>query len=195
MKTCRSLLFAAASMLSTMGLAAEFRNYETPGNLESKHDLGCVESDQLNNQHTPADLFRALKKCLAEKKYQPGAFLFAIGGVYGRFDTLRVADQTAHQGVTVLRMQALSIFEKDPDVKSQFTSELKKTLGTPDSLKNVCQEIQRIGPPQYFPRYLIQHGMDAFNPQPNTDGLVSSFDAKVAWKKALDSYLHCPNLS
>jgi len=195
LRAFRLPLFIAAGLLSTAGFAAEFRNFETPGNLESTHNLGCVDSDRLNSQNTPADLFKALKKCLDEKKYHSGAFLFAMGGVYGRFDSLRVADKTAHQGVTVLRIQALSAFEQDPDLKSQFTSELKNTLGNPDNLKQVCQEIQRIGPPAYFPRYLIQHGMDAFNPNPNTDGLVTNFDAAAAWKKSLDTYLHCPGLS
>lgn len=91
------VLSALSFSIATASVAAEFRNYESPGNLESKYDLGCVGAEKLENKHTPSDLFKALIKCTEQEKYKEGAFLFALGGVYGRFDSLRVTDQTAHQ--------------------------------------------------------------------------------------------------
>ena len=53
-------------------------------------------------------------------------------------------------------------------------------------------QIERIGAPDYYPRYMVQHGMQAFLISDGSDGLVKDFDAPAAWKQALDSYLHCP---
>jgi len=36
--------------------------------------------------------------------------------------------------------------------------------------------------------------MGAFLKSGPADGLVKNFDAKAAWKQALDTYLHCPGL-
>ena len=92
--------------------------------------------------------------------YKEGTFLFALAGAYGRFDTLRVADNSAHQAVAVARMQALSTLDKSK--QTAFQESLKATLGNPEGLAAACKEIVRIGPPNYYPRYMIQHGMGAF---------------------------------
>jgi hypothetical protein len=55
----------------------------------------------------------------------------------------------------------------------------------------MCKEVERIGPPAYFPRYMIQHGMGAFLNNGSGDGLVKDFDAKAAWQESLAGYLHC----
>ena len=178
--------------LAAEGLAAEIRNYQAPGNLESKHDLGCVSSEKLSSKYTPADLYRALSRCVESNRNKEGAFLFALAGVYARFDSLRVEDKSAHQAVTVLRMQALGA--QDKSKQEAFKEALNKTLGNPEGLAAACKEIVRIGPPDYYPRYMIQHGMGAFLKSGSGDGLVKGFDAKAAWKQSLDTYLHCPGL-
>ncbi len=170
----------------------QFKNYEAPGNLESKNDLGCVGAEKLGNRYTPADLYKAVSKCVESSKYKEGVFLFALAGVYGRFDSLRVEDKTAHQAVTVLLMQALG--SQDKNKQAAFKEGLNKTLGTPEGLAAACKDIVRIGPPDYFPRYMIQHGMDAFLKSGSGNGLVIGFDERAAWKQSLDTYLHCPGL-
>jgi hypothetical protein len=146
----------------------------------------------MENKYTPTDLYKAVSKCAQAGKYKDGAFLFAVAGVYGRFDTLRVMDKTAHQAVTVARMQALSTLNEDK--QAAFKDSLNKTLGNPEGLAAACKDIVRIGPPNYYPRYMIQHGMGAFLKSGSGDGLVKDFDAKAAWKQSLDTYLHCPGL-
>lgn len=175
--------------LASASYGAEFRNFEAPGNLESKNDIGCVGPEKLSNTYTPADLYKAVSNCASQDKYVEGVYLFALAGVYGRFDTFRVSDKTAHQAVTVLVMQSfgsLSMQKKD-----EFKQNLKKTLGTPEGLAKVCKKIDSLGPPNYYPRYMVQHGMGAFDSNKSGNGLVADFDAKTAWKKSLDTYLHC----
>lgn len=171
----------------------QINNYEAPGNLESKNDLGCVGTEKLENKFTPADLYKAIPACTKKGKYKEGAVLFALAGTYGRFDTLRVTDQSAYQAVTVLKIQAFSAMP--PDQQNAFKESVSKTIGNPDGLAAVCKEIARIGPPNYYPRYMIQHGMGAFTKTgADDDGLVKNFNTSAAWQQSLDTYLQCPNL-
>ncbi len=167
-------------------------NYEAPGNLESKNDLACVGPEALENRFTPADLFMAVPACTEQGRYQEGAILFALAGTYGRFDTLRVIDESAHQALTVLKMYALGAMS--PDQQSAFRDSVGKTIGSPDGLAAFCKEIVRIGPPNYYPRYMVQHGLRAITQTEAGDGLLKDFNAAEAWMESLDAYLHCPNL-
>ncbi|WP_243375411.1 hypothetical protein [Geotalea sp. SG265] len=190
----KSFVFTAIALTlysSTGSLAAEIRNYEAEGNLESKNDVGCIEKGKVENKLTPADLYTGSVKCVEQDKYKEGVFLFALAGVYGYFDTLRVADTTAHQAVSVLSMTVLD--SMDENKNETFIQTVEKTLGTPASLKETCKEIKRIGPPIYYPRYMIQHGMGAFVGSRSGYELMPKFDSVAAWKESLDKYLHCPD--
>jgi len=165
-------------------------NHAAPGNLESNHDLGCIGGEQIENRYTPTDLYKSVAVCVRAGRYREADLLFAVAGVYGRFDTLRVSDKSAHQATQVALMQALAPL--DEARKTAFRESLPKLFGDPQGLASSCREIERTGPPNYFPRYMIQHGMGAFLPAVPGNGLVENFDPKAAWKQSLDSYLHCP---
>lgn len=171
-------------------LQAQVTNHTTPGSLEPTHDIGCASPEQLDDTHTPADLYRGLAACVEEQQYERGVLLFALAGTYGRYDTLRVADRTAHQAVVVLHMNHFDTLD-DSD-RQQFSETLKRTVADPVELDKLCNEIRGIGAPTYFPRYMVQHGMAAFQGDLANDGLVEGFDAEAAWNDSLVSYLHCP---
>jgi len=170
----------------------QVRSYEAPGNLEAKHELGCVTAEKLSNKFTPVDLYKAVSACAKQGKNKEGAILFALAGTYGRFDTLRVSDKSAHQATSVLTMQVFGGMQ--PDQQNAFKDSVSKTVGTPSGLAAACKEITRIGPPNYYPGYMIQHGMGAFTKTGADNGLVKDFNAAAAWKQSLGTYLHCPNL-
>ena len=193
-KTISGIIFFATFGLTNFALAEQvppqqITSFETPGNLVSTNALKCVGAESLENKFTPADLYSAVPICAKQGKYNEGFFLFALAGTYGRFDTLRVSDKSAHQAVSILLMQAFG--DMTPDERDGFQKVLNKTIENPDSLASTCQLIERIGPPTYYPRYMIQHGMAAFTSNGTDDGLVKNFDASAAWKLSLDSYLHC----
>jgi len=165
---------------------------EAPGNLESKYDVGCIGADKVESKYTPIDLYKAMSKCVNSGMYKEGALLFAVAGTYGRFDTFRVVDKTAHQAVDVAFMHALGAL--DENKRTDFQENIKEILGSPEGLAAACREIVRIGVPDYYPRYMIQHGMGAFTKKGDGDELAKDFDAKAAWKKSLDTYLHCPSI-
>lgn len=172
--------------------STQIQNYTAPGNLESNHELGCVGVEKLSSNFSPADLYHAVLVCSNKGQYKEAAILFALAGLYGRFDVLRVADKTAHQAIPALKMEMAA--KMSVEQKNTLASNLTQTLGNAAGLANVCKEFVRLGPPTYHPRYMIQHGMDAFIKDKIGQGLVKEFNATAAWKKALDEYLHCPSL-
>lgn len=198
MRSFTAITFAGLTLcISINGFATEptsqprINNHEASGNLESQHAVGCVNASSLSNKYTPADLYKAVSVCINQGKFKEGALLFALAGTYGRFDTLRVSDRSAHQALSVLKLQTFG--NMAPDKQKAFQNSIEKTLGNPQGLATACTEIKHIGPPNYAPRYMIQHGMGAFTRAGNDDGLVKDFNAPAAWKQSLDDYLHCPN--
>lgn len=166
---------------------------EAPGNLESTQDIGCAPISDLKDTYTPPDLYNGMMECINQDNYSSAIFFFALAGVYGNYDTLRVTDTTAHAAISVLTQQSLSSL--DNAQKDALSQEAQNTLGNPDKLPMVCNEILRIGAPQYYPSYMIQHGMNAITGSNPEDALVKDFDSTAAWKKSLDAYLNCPNLT
>jgi len=180
-------------VLMTLGMnniqAQVIKSIEAEGNLESPNPCGCVELSEVTNEHNPADILSGMGKCIELKDFDKAAELFAISGVYGTYDKYRVKDMSAHQALLVLQQSILmNIEEKD---KESLISSLNKTLEKDSKELNiVCQTIRKIGAPNYYPKYMIQHGIQAFMDNKG-DGLVEEFDSEKSWNLALNNYLHC----
>ncbi|MGH9439044.1 MAG: ankyrin repeat domain-containing protein [Terriglobia bacterium] len=170
----------------------QITNYEAPGNLQATHEIRCVGADKLNNRDTPADLYPALIKCLNQGQYDKAVFISAIAGAYATFDSLRVADDTAHDAKSVFMNEIANSVPK-PRLQ-KFAEAMTATINGPDKLSALCAQLERIGPPNYYPRYMVQHGMQAFTGFKTANGLVANFDAKKAWTESLTSYLHCTHV-
>jgi len=179
--------------LMTIGMnsiqAQEVKSIEAEGNLESPNPCGCVELSEVTNEHNPADILTGMGKCIELKDFDKAAKLFAISGVYGTYDKYRVADKSAHQALLMLQQNILmNIDEKD---KEPLMTSLNKTLEKgSEELNIVCNTIRKIGMPNYYPKYMIQHGIQAFMDNKG-DGLVEEFDDIESWNLALNNYLHC----
>ena len=162
---------------------------EAKGNLESPKPCGCVALSEVTIENNPADILTGMGKCIEQKQFEKAARLFAIAGVYGRYDAYRVKDKTAHQALLVLQQNILgNIDESDKTnliaaVKSQFK------LGSKE-LSDLCLAIQLVGIPKYYPKYMIQHGIQAFT-ENEGNGLIEGFNSEESWNLALKSYLHC----
>lgn len=187
------ILFAFAAIYSVCANSADITNYVTSGNLESQNNIGCVSAQEVKNNYTPVDLYKGMAICAKSERFQEAAFLFSISGVYGRFDSLRVADRTAPQGLMIARSQ---IFEDIPKEKlEKLQGFVSKALGSSSDVAAICKDIIRVGPPSYYPKYMVAHGMGSLHYTGEAvDGLLKNFNATSAWKKSLDSYLHCPEL-
>lgn len=189
-----SLAFFAAthSFAAERIMPQQIKNYEAPGNLESTRELGCVATEKLTSKSTPVELYQASLACINNREYQESAVTFALAGVYGRFDTLRVSDESAHQALSVLKMQFFSGML--PEQQNKLLASVIEMADTPKNLAEVCNTFTRIGPPDYYPRYMIQHGLGAFNQSQADNGLIKDFNSSEAWRESLDGYLHCKDL-
>lgn len=168
---------------------AQITNYEAPGNLQARTDLGCLKVEALRNTYTAADLYQSNATCVKQDDLESAVYSSALAGVYARYDSMRVADQSAHQAQTVLRMNFANSLTKEQG--KRFMARLSSVAGDPSSLAALCGRIRVIGPPNYHPAYMIQHGMGAFIGR-SGNGLVANFDSAATWEKSLDTYLHCP---
>ncbi len=162
----KNLLIILILSISINAQAQKIISLEAEGNLESPNPCNCVEISEITNEHNPADILHGMRKCIEQKDFRKAARLFAIAGVYGRYDSYRVKDKSAHQALNVLQQNILmDISEED---KNNIIAELTQTLEKDSKeVKNVCQEIRKVGIPKYYPKYMIQHGIQAFT---NTDG-------------------------
>ncbi|MFT4172806.1 MAG: hypothetical protein QM639_09625 [Rhodocyclaceae bacterium] len=169
--------------------SAQVTNHVAPGNLQARSDLGCLKAEALRNTYTAADLYRSDVDCVKQNDLESAVYVSALAGVYGRYESMRVADQSAHQAQTVLTLNFANALTDEQ--KAQFRAHLSAAASDPSGLTRLCGRIREVGPPDYHPTYMIQHGMGAFVGRQG-NGLVPDFDGAAAWEKALDTYLHCP---
>jgi hypothetical protein len=172
--------------------ANQVTSFETPGSLQSTSPVGCVDVVEITSKSTPADIYPGVRKCIDAKEFDKAVNLFAIAGLYGRFDKLRVNDASAHQAIPALQMEHLgSINQSSTDAfQSLLQSQLEPGSAT---LKDLCSKVKVMGPPSYRPEYMLQHGMSAFTG--SGGGMAEDFDSAAGWEESLEDYLHCPRPS
>jgi hypothetical protein len=163
-------------------------NYETPGNLESTHALGCISPDQILDTYTPADLYPAAATCIINNRTEDGIYLYVVAGAYSRYDTLRVPDKTAHDAPMVLRLRSFQPVGHER--MKQFDDQAVSFLDDDTNHVSICMKLLHLGPPRYFPRYMTQHGMGAFL-NPKTSNHLQDIDPAGSWLTVMKDYTHC----
>lgn len=171
---------------------SEVRNWETPHNLESTHKLNCIELSEVKTDYNPVDLFLAADACVSSKRYSTAAPLLVLGLAFGRYDTLRVSDRSAHQAASVARLTIFGGYT--PEQTARLQQDASSLMSDETTHKAFCDSVKEIGHPSYYPRYMVQHGMAAVLGN-NDDALVDGFDPDVAWRGVMESYLKCPPIS
>jgi hypothetical protein len=164
-------------------------DHETSGNLESLNPVNCVPIAALSRTNTPADLLAGANKCADKADYESAVTLYSVAGAYGIFDTLRVRDQSALEALEVLRLNfANSLNERQ---KAAFGQAIQHALSDAKTHAALCTSLEELGPPDYFPTYMVQHGMNAFAGGTPGGELEKDFDAPKAWVTALDAAARC----
>lgn len=159
------------------------------GQLAAKHPVVCVPLADVDNTRTPPDLYRGVSACLEHDNYRAAAALFALAGMESRFDAERVLDKTAGQAGQVLIMNT---FNGLPDEKrQQFKKVVGELAADPAAIAQLCASIRTIGSPNYYPEYMVLHGIRAFTAKPGDSTLEPTFDAAVTWNSLLTNYLNC----
>jgi hypothetical protein len=185
--TIAALLGCLASVFAIPVLAdAQITNITTAGNLKPTHDLDCLRLDQVKNIYTPADLMVSHDKCIQAARYEDAMALLLLAGTYSRFDTERVADQTSHDAFPAMQANDPPMLETRQHMQPIIAK--YRAPNSPEMAK-FCVAIKRIGAPDYYPAYMIDHGMGAVLGK--SGGLVADFDARKGWRDALTLYMHC----
>ena len=165
---------------------ASITNVVSAGNLASTHEVGCIALSAASNQYTPADLYRGVFACLQAGDVPRAVQLHLLAESYGNFDIGRVQDRTAHQALRAL--QAPVFGRMDERQRAAWKAEAVR-LQRGDVAK-VCADLRKLGPPAYYPRYMIEHGMGAFI-STGKPALVANFDAARYWERVLGSPYAC----
>ncbi len=173
--------FTILSLFLATSLVAEIRTLESKGNLKSETKTELKEVSEITNKNNPVDIFKLVRSKIEQGKYDDAVLAFGIGTGYGMYDARRVADNTAHQALAVLRMNAGMGIEQEN--LNRFRNTLKAFFENPDKLIAL---LGKVGKPDYHPTYMIQHGMGAFTGNKTKDGLIPDFDPNKAWKEILD---------
>ena len=170
--------------------AGNVTDVKVEGQLASTQNVGCIPLSEARNTLTPPDLYRGVTECLARDNYDRAVGLFALAGTYASFDSERVTDKTAVQAKSVLVSNTL--LPQPEGKRARFVDTFNRILKTPTSLGRLCSEVQKVGAPNYYPRYMILHGMRAIAGNSLDDAVIKDFDAPATWKKVQAGYLNCP---
>ena len=146
----------------------------------------CPTLDQIKNTQSPLEMYQKLPACFEAKRYDDAVNLYLISQAYGKYDALRVSDQTAHQAIAVLRMSISSMIGTKEI--TEFQNALKPHI---NDRTQICSVLKKLGKPDYHPSYMINHGLKAFaGPQLN-GGINIDFQPEIAWQETLQGYMKC----
>jgi hypothetical protein len=153
----------------------------------------CVRFDQIDNTHSPVELYASVADCAQNNRDVDAVSLFVLAGMDSSFDSLRVADKTAGQARQILIMGLFQ--EMRADVHARFETALKGLMDQPQRRATLCAQVHKIGPPQYFPAYMVNHGLgvmqSALSNQLPPPPLEPNFDAAATWATLVINYLDC----
>lgn len=165
-------------------------NIRAEGSLAPTQQLACIDLKDVTAEQTPPDFFTAVSSCIAQADYDRAARIFLVASVYSRFDAQRINDKSASGGGQVMIIRTFEKFT--PEQRQAFGVAVDRLTKTPENFQAWCSNIKRLGPPKYFPRYLILHGMAAFtNPTPLANAMAPDFDLEANWARVLETNVRC----
>ena len=168
----------------------QFSRIRLSGSLEPTQDLGCISGAQVQSTHTPPDIFLSAYKCLMAGEFDRAARLTTIAQAFGVFDVARLSDPTVRGGPDVLAQRVISQVPKDK--LNGLVAALRTAKSDPATNDDLCNDLRRTGPPTYYPKYLVLHGLAAYNQQTTPENsLRAPFDARSVWDAYLQKAVRC----
>ncbi len=139
---------------------AQITSISHPDSLLVTHRTGCIPLEEARPKFTPADLSLAVRDCLRKMRYDDAIQLFFLYSVYGYFDAKRMTDRSAAAAIGALNHETLGdISARQKTGFLQAMERLQETDG--DLFQATCATVERIGPPDYVPIYMLAHGLSA----------------------------------
>jgi len=149
----------------------------------------CYSPEQLINTMTPVELYGSAATCIAQEKFSNAFVVYGLASSFSKFDTMRVIDVTSHDAPGILKNAAFSAVP--PDKRNAFQKYAAPLFNDKAAVARLCKDIATVGYPTYYPRYMVNHGLQAVNKTLNGDGIVPQFNNVEAWKETLSTFLHC----
>lgn len=142
---------------------------------------------------TPVDLYSMSGQCIQGGDYADALAFFALAGADIRYDRSRVADPSTGDTGSVLAMRT---FQSLPtSARKEFGDVIHAVVADKPAAEQLCRQVQEIGPPAYYPEYMIMHGMNAVTAgltrTPVPQELLPVPDPSGTWKTIITGYLHC----
>lgn len=183
------LKYVMAGVLVAQGALAQVIDVQTDGNLAPTYDLGCVAAQDMRRDYSPADLAGAVVACFEQQQDDRAVEVMFVMQLRGVYDSLRVADETAHQAGKMLKIEMAQKAGPEWEVRM---SEAFARFGEVGGANHValCEQMEAEGPPTHAPEYMVQHGMQAITGREG-DGLVPGFEPQVSWERVLDEFMDC----
>ena len=156
------------------------------GNLEAKSNPKCIPMSEVLTSLTPPDLALGILECYKVDEVQNALDMFWVMKVRAFFDAQRVNDESAGAAQGALQNELFAVIGED------FLFEIQDLLDKDKEsfFNRLCSMMKTLGAPNYYPKYMILHGMNAFLGIEG-DGLKPNFDADREWGKILRNDLGC----
>ncbi len=156
------------------------------GNLGTKSNPKCITMSEAVTLLTPPDLALGILECYKSDDVQNALDMFWVMKVRAFFDAQRVNDESAGAAQGALQAQLFGTTGEEFLIKMQNLLDKDKEV----FFSRLCSTMKTLGPPDYYPEYMILHGMKAFLGIEG-DGLKPDFDADRQWGKILRNNLSC----
>ena len=167
---------------------AGITQYSIEGNLKPETNPGCVTMSEAVTSLTPADLALGILECYRNDDVNKALDMFWVMKIRGFFDAKRVNDASAGAAMGMLQAELFGITGEN------FLIEMQNLLDQDNAtfFNRLCTTMKALGPPDYYPKYMILHGMNAFLGIEG-DGLKPDFNIDVEWNKVIQTDLDCKN--
>ena len=156
------------------------------GNLEAKSNPKCIPMSEAVVSLTPPDLALGILECYKVDEVQNALDMFWVMKVRAFFDAQRVNDESAGAAQGALQAELFAATGEDFLIEMQDLLDKDKEA----FFSRLCAMMKTLGAPNYYPKYMILHGMNAFLGIEG-DGLKPNFDADREWGKILRNNLSC----
>lgn len=182
----------ALGLLLAGSATAQITSFSSKDSLKAQNPLKCVPVEAIRADSSAADVAAGALKCLKKKSYGEAAELTMVASAFANFDTRRVSDKSAH-----IAQQALfsETFRKQSEERmTELFAHMNQLGPESERHKAICAYLESLGPPSYFPKYMIAHGMATFTGSKEPP-LIEPFDAQTSWAATLSEFVNCANAS
>lgn len=178
------IIFLSVSILIIFPTIAKTKKVKTSKE-ENKIEVLC--KSEITTNDDPSILFPSIRKCINEKKYELSVQDYMITMAFGVYDTKRVSDKKAHQGLNILHADLMAKISQTE--KNRFLADLKKLGDDKGQMKITCDRIKKMGYPKYRPEYMLK--LSEGVGKSSADEFIKGFDASKEWDSVLKTFMTC----